>query len=51
MQCYGIGPMVDSEDMPKGFGPHSDQERIVESALHTFVHFHYDIVEQMARAK
>ena len=50
MQCYGLGPMIDSEDGPKGFGAHSDQERILESALYTFVHFHYDVVEQMAKA-
>lgn len=51
MQCYGLGPMVDSEDGPKGFGAHSDQERILESSLYTFVKFHYDIVEEMAKAK
>lgn len=51
MQCYGIGPMLDSEDGPKGFGAHSDQERILESALHTFVRFHYELVDEMARAK
>jgi acetylornithine deacetylase/succinyl-diaminopimelate desuccinylase-like protein len=51
MQCYGIGPMIDSEDGPKGFGAHSDQERILESSLCTFVKFHYDLVEEMARAK
>ncbi|MCX6610091.1 MAG: M20/M25/M40 family metallo-hydrolase, partial [Acidobacteria bacterium] len=51
MQCYGIGPMIDSEDGPKGFGAHSDQERILESSLYTFVKFHYDLVEEMARAK
>ena len=51
MQCYGIGPMIDSEDGPKGFGAHSDQERILESSLYTFVKFHYDLVDQMARAK
>ena len=31
MQCYGIGPAVDLEDGPKGFGMHSDQERLLES--------------------
>ena len=31
MQCYGIGPAIDIEDGPKGFGAHSDQERILES--------------------
>jgi acetylornithine deacetylase/succinyl-diaminopimelate desuccinylase-like protein len=51
MQCYGIGPMIDSEDGPKGFGAHSDQERILESSLHTFVKFHYDLVEELAKTK
>jgi len=48
MQCYGIGPMTDSEDGPKGFGAHSDQERILESSLHTFVRFNWDIVMKVA---
>src|SRR5262245_128698 len=49
MKCYGIGPMTDSEDGPKGFGAHSDQERILEEALHKFVRFHWDIVVNLAR--
>ena len=48
MQCYGVGPLTDSEDGPKGFGAHSDQERILESSLHTFVKFHWDIVVRVA---
>ncbi len=48
MQCYGVGPLTDSEDGPKGFGAHSDQERILESSLHTFVKFHWDIVLAVA---
>jgi acetylornithine deacetylase/succinyl-diaminopimelate desuccinylase-like protein len=51
MQCYGIGPMTDSEDGPKGFGAHSDQERILEEALHKFVRFHWDIVFNLAQEK
>jgi acetylornithine deacetylase/succinyl-diaminopimelate desuccinylase-like protein len=51
MQCYGIGPALDVEDGPKGFGAHSDQERIVESELYRFVRFHYDIVAELARAR
>ncbi len=50
MQCYGVGPATDIEDGPKGFGAHSDQERILESELHRFVRFHYDIVADLARA-
>jgi len=51
IQCYGIGPAIDIEDGPKGFGAHSDQERILESELHRFVRFHYDLVVDMAGAK
>ena len=46
--CYGIGPAVDVEDAAKGFGPHSDQERILESELHRFVRFTWDVVTQLA---
>jgi len=51
MQCYGIGPALDSEDGPKGFGAHSDQERILESELHRFVRFTWDAVIDLARAR
>jgi acetylornithine deacetylase/succinyl-diaminopimelate desuccinylase-like protein len=51
MQCYGIGPAVDVEDGPKGFGAHSDQERILEAELHRFVRFTYDLVTDLARAQ
>jgi acetylornithine deacetylase/succinyl-diaminopimelate desuccinylase-like protein len=48
IECYGIGPMIDSEDGPKGFGAHSDQERILEEALFKFVRFNYDAVVSLA---
>ena len=51
MQCYGIGPAVDLEDGPKGFGMHSDQERLLESELYRFVRFNYEVVVDLARAK
>ena len=51
MQCYGVGPATDFEDGPKGFGAHSDQERLLESELHRFVRFHWDIVVDLAKAK
>jgi acetylornithine deacetylase/succinyl-diaminopimelate desuccinylase-like protein len=51
VQCYGIGPALDVEDGPKGFGAHSDQERILESELYRFVRFQYDVVVDLARAK
>jgi acetylornithine deacetylase/succinyl-diaminopimelate desuccinylase-like protein len=48
IQCYGIGPAVDVEEVPKGFGPHSDQERLLESELHRFVRVHWEIVHALA---
>ena len=51
IQCYGVGPAIDVEDGPKGFGAHSDQERINEAELYKFVRFHYDLVADLARAK
>ncbi|MGH2436721.1 MAG: M20/M25/M40 family metallo-hydrolase, partial [bacterium] len=51
MQCYGIGPATDIEDGPKGFGAHSDQERILESELHRFVRFKWDVVTEIAGAR
>jgi acetylornithine deacetylase/succinyl-diaminopimelate desuccinylase-like protein len=51
IECYGVGPALDFEDGPKGFGAHSDQERILESELYRFVRFHYDIVFDLARSK
>jgi acetylornithine deacetylase/succinyl-diaminopimelate desuccinylase-like protein len=51
IQCYGIGPATDMEDGPKGFGAHSDQERILEIELHRFVRFHYDLVAELAMSR
>lgn len=49
MQCYGIGPAVDEEDGPKGFGPHSDQERILEAELLRFTRYHYETAAAIAK--
>jgi acetylornithine deacetylase/succinyl-diaminopimelate desuccinylase-like protein len=51
MQCYGIGPAVDLEDGPKGFGMHSDQERLLERELYRFVQFNYEVIWDLARAR
>lgn len=48
IDSFGIGPMIDSEDGPKGYGAHSDQERILEEALYKFVRFHWDVVLELA---
>ena len=50
-QCYGIGPAIDTEDGPKGYGAHSDQERILEVELFRFTRFTYDLVVELARAR
>jgi acetylornithine deacetylase/succinyl-diaminopimelate desuccinylase-like protein len=49
--CYGVGPMVDEEDAPKGFGPHSDQERLLEEALYKHVQFFWESVTALAGKK
>jgi acetylornithine deacetylase/succinyl-diaminopimelate desuccinylase-like protein len=51
VQCYGIGPAIDAEDGPLGFGAHSDQERILETELHRFVGFLHDAVLDLARTR
>lgn len=51
IQCYGTGAAVDVEDGPKGFGSHSDQERLLEEELYRFVRFSWDVVVNLARAR
>lgn len=48
VQCYGIGPLGDDEDRAKGFGAHSDQERILEAELYRFTRFHYEAAKRIA---
>ena len=48
VQCYGIGPLLDSEDGPLGYGAHSDQERIREDSFHKFVQFQRTVVLELA---
>jgi acetylornithine deacetylase/succinyl-diaminopimelate desuccinylase-like protein len=50
IQCFGFGPAIDMEDGPRGYGAHSDQERILESELHRFVRLNWEIVTSLARA-
>jgi acetylornithine deacetylase/succinyl-diaminopimelate desuccinylase-like protein len=51
VQCFGIGAAIDIEDGPKGFGMHSDQERLLESELYRFVRYNYEVVVDLARAR
>ncbi len=48
VQCFGIGPGIDLEDGLKGFGAHSDQERIIEEELYKFVRFTLDVTQRLA---
>jgi acetylornithine deacetylase/succinyl-diaminopimelate desuccinylase-like protein len=51
VQCYGIGPMTDEEDVAKGFAAHSDQERIPEEGLYKFVQFNWEAATALAATK
>ncbi len=48
VNCYGVGPGIDREDGPLGFGAHSDQERILEQELYRFVQTYHEIVTRLA---
>jgi acetylornithine deacetylase/succinyl-diaminopimelate desuccinylase-like protein len=50
-ECVGIGSAIDVEDQIKGYGMHSDQERIREDELYRFVRFNWEIVNALARAR
>jgi acetylornithine deacetylase/succinyl-diaminopimelate desuccinylase-like protein len=51
VQCVGIGSAVDIEDQTKGFGMHSDQERLIETELHRFVRLNWTIVTGLASGR
>ena len=51
VQCYGVGPMVDEEDTLKGFGIHSDQERLLEEAVYKHLQLFWQAVTSIAGAK
>ena len=51
INCYGVGPATDFEDAGKGFGSHSDQERILERELYRFGHFYWDVVVDLVQKK
>jgi acetylornithine deacetylase/succinyl-diaminopimelate desuccinylase-like protein len=51
VQCVGIGSAVDIEDQTKGFGMHSDQERLLETELHRFVRLNWMIVTGLASGR
>lgn len=51
VQCVGIGAAVDVEDQVKGFGMHSDQERLLEREFQRFVRLNWAIVSGLARRR
>jgi acetylornithine deacetylase/succinyl-diaminopimelate desuccinylase-like protein len=51
VQCYGIGAMRDDEDVLKGFGAHSDQERIPEESVYKHLQFYWGAVTAISGAK
>ncbi len=51
VQCYGVGPMVDEEDGPKGFGIHSDQERMLQEAAYQHLRLFWEAVTSIAGVK
>jgi acetylornithine deacetylase/succinyl-diaminopimelate desuccinylase-like protein len=51
MQCYGIGAARDDEDILKGFGAHSDQERMPEDSVAKHLQFYWTAVTAIAGAK
>jgi acetylornithine deacetylase/succinyl-diaminopimelate desuccinylase-like protein len=48
MQCYGIGPAVDLEDVGSSYAAHADQERILERSLYEYVMFTWNVVTKIS---
>jgi len=51
VNCYGIGPLMDEEDGPLGFGAHADQERLREKEVYRFTQFNWEVVLGIAAKK
>ena len=51
VQCYGIGAARDDEDVLKGFGAHSDQERMPEDSVAKHLQFYWTAVTTISGAK
>jgi acetylornithine deacetylase/succinyl-diaminopimelate desuccinylase-like protein len=51
VQCYGLGAARDDEDTLKGFGAHSDQERLAEDSVTKHLAFYWATVTGIAGAK
>lgn len=51
VQCYGLGAARDDEDTLKGFGAHSDQERLPEDSVTKHLAFYWAAVTGIAGAQ
>jgi acetylornithine deacetylase/succinyl-diaminopimelate desuccinylase-like protein len=51
VQCYGVGAARDDEDILKGFGAHSDQERMPGDSVPKHLEFFWNAVTTIAGAK
>jgi acetylornithine deacetylase/succinyl-diaminopimelate desuccinylase-like protein len=51
VQCYGVGPMADEEDTLKGYGIHSDLERISEEAVFRHLQLFWKATTAIAGAR
>jgi acetylornithine deacetylase/succinyl-diaminopimelate desuccinylase-like protein len=51
VQCYGLGAARDDEDTLKGFGAHSDQERLAEDSVTKHLAFYWTAVTGIAGAR
>ncbi|HTS78402.1 MAG TPA: M20/M25/M40 family metallo-hydrolase [Bryobacteraceae bacterium] len=51
VQCYGVGASTDEEDGPKGFGVHSDQERLLVDSAYKHLQLWWTAVTSIAGAK
>jgi acetylornithine deacetylase/succinyl-diaminopimelate desuccinylase-like protein len=47
VHAYGIGPVLEERDQDVG-GPHTDNERVEEKALHAFVRYQWEVVLDIA---
>jgi acetylornithine deacetylase/succinyl-diaminopimelate desuccinylase-like protein len=47
VHAYGIGPILEERDQDVG-GPHTDNERVEEKALHAFVRYQWEVVLDIA---
>jgi acetylornithine deacetylase/succinyl-diaminopimelate desuccinylase-like protein len=51
VNSYGIGPLMDEEDGPLGFGAHADQERLREKEIYRFTRFNWEVIQEIAAKK